>query len=82
MIGENNLYRFYSGGTPDWPPCDACHAGGITGDEISPKSTVADDNFVSAGLFCIYREKILINTLPNNNQRRQQCSSKKRYHTN
>ena len=47
MIMMNNLYRFYSGGSPDWPPCDKCRNGGETGDEKSSKTLTAEYAVVS-----------------------------------
>lgn len=42
-----NLYCFYSGDAPNWPPCDAGRDGGKTGDEFSPITENDGDDFVS-----------------------------------
>ena len=42
-----NLYCFYSGDVPNWPPCDAGRDGGKTGDEFSPITENDGDDFVS-----------------------------------
>ena len=47
MAKNDMFFRFYSGGAPDWPPCDECRVGGIMGNEFSPKSVNAADDFVS-----------------------------------
>ena len=48
MIQITHLYRFNSGASPDWPPCDICRAGGDRGDDISAAIIFdADDDFVS-----------------------------------
>ncbi len=47
MILNKNLCYIDFGVIPDWPPCDGCHVGGIMGNEFSPESNAADDDFVS-----------------------------------
>lgn len=47
MVQTNHLYRFHSGGAPDWPPCDLHRTWGETGGVFSPISDSANDNFVS-----------------------------------
>ena len=42
-----NLYYFYLGDAPDWPPCDAGRNGGKTGNEFSPIAENDGDDFVS-----------------------------------
>ena len=42
-----NLYCFYSGDAPNWPPCDAGRDGGETGNEFSPITENNGDDFVS-----------------------------------
>ena len=87
MVQTNHLYRFHSGGAPDWPPCDLHRTwgkrGGYFHQYLIPQMIIlCHKRDKKSGIFPVFFAFMgkKSDKSPPKNKRSQKCNLKKSFH--